>query len=103
MKFSIRDLLPKRRWFQFSVKTLIVVITLVGIVFGRVAYLRHMAEFHRREAERWSLQLKGPILNGRDKDYPTRVFDYHGRLWLDYSHAAYRPWVIVYEPPEPSP
>jgi hypothetical protein len=95
----------KRRWLQFSLKTLLVVMALAGMIFGRVAYLRHLAEFHRQEAERWSLQLKGPILrqSGRNNDYPTRVFDYHAQLWLDYSHAAYRPWLIVSEPPEPSP
>ena len=31
----------KCRWYQFSLKTLLVVMTLVGIVLGRVAYLRH--------------------------------------------------------------
>ena len=74
-----------------------------GDRLGRVAYLRHMAEFHRREAERWSLQLKGPILRGRNDDLATREFDYHGQRWLDYSDAVYRPWTLVWEPPEPTP
>src|SRR5436190_3472864 len=43
---------PKRRWFQFSLRAMLIVMTLVAIVLGRVAYLRQMAVYHDREQAR---------------------------------------------------
>ena len=43
---------PNRRWYQFSLKTLLVAITAVGLVLGaggRAFYLKQRAEFHDGE------------------------------------------------------
>jgi hypothetical protein len=42
---------PKRRWYQFSLRALLVVMTLAGSIFARVAYLRERFLFHRTEYE----------------------------------------------------
>ena len=47
MKLSIRDLLPKRRWFQFSLKAMLLVLTLVSITLAWLAYEQN--EVRKRE------------------------------------------------------
>jgi hypothetical protein len=46
---------PKRRWFQFSLKTLLFAITVIGLLLGaggRAFYLTQRAEFHDGEYKR---------------------------------------------------
>ena len=43
---------PKRRWFRFSLKTLLVVLTLLCVfVGGRIEYLRRWAAYHEQELQ----------------------------------------------------
>jgi hypothetical protein len=43
---------PNRRWYQFSLRALLVVMTLAAVLTGRITYLRRMADFHRTERAR---------------------------------------------------
>jgi len=52
MKYSLRNLVPKRSWFQFSLRTLLATVTVVCILLGRIDYLRRKAAFHSDEAGR---------------------------------------------------
>jgi hypothetical protein len=57
MKYSLRSLMPKRSWFQFSLKTLLVVMTLFGVVLGRFGYVLERARHHEAEAVRITSEL----------------------------------------------
>ena len=43
---------PQRRWYQFSLRTMLVVTAIVAVPLARVAYLVRMAEYHERAADR---------------------------------------------------
>jgi hypothetical protein len=57
MKFSIRDLLPRRRWFQFSLRTLMTAPLFVALGWWWVTWPTRTAE-----------QFCRTILHKRDKD-----------------------------------
>jgi hypothetical protein len=53
MKYSLRSLMPKRSWFQFSLKTLFVLLTAAALLLGwRLDFLRRKVAFHRSEMDR---------------------------------------------------
>jgi hypothetical protein len=52
MKFSIRDLLLKRRWYQFSIRLLLVATFALSLPLARIAYLQRMVAFHEAEQRR---------------------------------------------------
>jgi len=90
---------PKRRWFQFSLKTLLVLVTTVSILLGlRLAYLRRQADFHAREAERFqhrAQSLDRNTLVWESNDW--QMHSHHRRLADDYRAAISRPWILIDE------
>ena len=101
---------PRRRWFQFSLRTLLVVMTLAAVLTGRITWLRRMADFHQTEASR--LQKHRDFLSSVSFDTPPEEWERldvmegrHAGLASEYQRASWRPWVMVHEPPlhEPIP
>ena len=89
---------PKRRWFQFSLSAMLVVMTLVAILLGRVAYLRQMAVFHDREQARHLVQWRQDYAADSAREEIDRaMYFYHHSLGDQCRRATYRPWMIVYE------
>lgn len=90
----------KRRWFQFSLRTLLLVMTVAALFMGRVVYLRKMADFHHAETEQ--LQKHRQFLNSVSFDTPQeewlRLDDMEARhvgLANEYEGAVWQPWKIV--------
>jgi hypothetical protein len=74
---------------KYSLRSLMIVVTLVAVVLGgRIEYLRRMAAFHAAEAAR--------ITDGTTSDLMPMIR--HHDLAVQYSRAVYRPWTIVREP-----
>jgi hypothetical protein len=94
----------KRRWFQFSLRAMLMVMTLVAIPLGRVAYLRQMAAFHDAEQARhlgeWRQEYasyeKGLGSAAEEARRRERYF-HHKTLAAQYRKATYRPWTVVNE------
>ncbi len=99
---------PKRRWFQFSLKTLLVATVLIAGPAARIGYLRERALFHEREAAaalppKWHLvaspgkyeehygSLVGSFLVRKEAEVR------HQELAKQYRAAMFRPWRIVDE------
>ena len=94
MKLSIR----------YSLRSLMIVVTLVCVVFGgRIEYLRRMAGFHERKAERlaveinrltgWHAQKVGFVpfrINDTEELLLSRVRA-HEEFTLEYRQAVARP------------
>ena len=98
--FPCMDSTPKRRWFQFSLRTLLLVMTVAALLMGRITYLRKMAEFHHAETDR--LQKHRQFLNSVSFDTPQkewlRLDDLevrHSGLAIEFERAVWRPWTIV--------
>ena len=106
---------PKRRWFQFSLMTMLMAMTLVGVVLGRVAYLEQRAAFHENESIRYSQQSRdlSPFDNSihvtpsYDQELENArlisLIQYHLILSKRYRQAVWRPWTIVDETHANSP
>jgi hypothetical protein len=101
---------PKRLWFQFSLRTLLAVMTVAAVLTGRITYLRRMANYHQGETKR--LQQHRHFLNSVSFDTPPEEWlrldameARHAGLVNEYERASWRPWVIVQEsvPPGPAP
>jgi hypothetical protein len=102
---------PKRRWYQFSLLTMLVVLTLLCVfVGGRIEYLRRSAAFHGREVKILVSRLReltepNPAVggtrmakDGTNLDDLTRLaaeLTYHQKMQRRYSAAVYRPWTLV--------
>ena len=90
---------PKRRWYQFSLPTLLVVVTAAGILLGlRIAYLRRQADFHAREAERIGHKAQyfdRSTLVWKGTDW--QEYSHHRRLADQYRAALHRPWSLIDE------
>jgi hypothetical protein len=95
MKYSLRSLMPKRHWFQFSLRTLLVVVSAVSILVGsRTAYLRWWADSHTREAARLEAQAyRGDSWEWNVRDW--QEYSYHRRLADEYRTAVHFPWTRV--------
>jgi hypothetical protein len=87
---------PKRRWYQFSLKTLLVVVTALSIVLGlRIAYLRRQADFHAREAER--IGHHAQYFDRNTLVWQGTEYSHHRRLADEYHSALHRPWSLIDE------
>ena len=94
---------PKRRWYQFNIRTLLVVTALVTIPLARIGYMGQRAAFHHREAIRFASCLKleyerEHIWTWRKHTYTSLVTN-HTVLRDRYYAAMYRPWTIVDDSP----
>lgn len=98
----------KRRWYQFNLLTMLVLMTLFAIPLARAGYLRRMAAFHRRELKRLSA-FEFPRIGENEPKFAIgeldRQLDFHQAAAEAYDAASYRPWrfVQVTESPPTSP
>jgi hypothetical protein len=70
MKYSLRSLMPKRSWFQFSLKTVFAVMTAsIVVIGGRLEYLRRSAGWHEQQADRYVLSIQ------QSQDIPVAVIE----------------------------
>ena len=95
---------------KYSLRSLMIVVTLACVVLGgvmaRVEYLRRQAVFHDAQQARHLAQWRKSFerTNLADLEAHERELYFHHRLLAkEYRKAAYRPWVIVTETPEPAP
>ena len=105
---------PKRRWYQFSLKTVLASVTLVAGVLGAglafrghqqfcwsraVHYLEIMVD--RRDWERvyWP---NNPNLTAEHRD-TVRLDDFHVRLANQWDHAQWYPWERLWIDETPPP
>ena len=109
---------PKRRWFQFSLKTLLFAITVIGFLLGvggRAFYLTKRAEFHdgeylrcidsmlsiyhEKHGDQAVDQKSFDELIGPDGTTRIRQLVAHSQrhkvIADDYRRAVFRPWVFV--------
>jgi hypothetical protein len=111
-----------RRLLQFRLRSILVAVTFLAVVFARIGYLHRMAEFHAREAEmqtaiaienRYTLLFIEKWLPEAEQGYPHSItrrkdgaevlgeddfllmISHHRRLSQEFRSAAYRPWRIV--------
>ena len=101
---------PKRRWFRFSLRTLFVALTLVGIVvfavglWRRAEYRRERSQLHLTQAAMFQDVVSGlerlPARNAKQEDllrqFRAKV-NYHAALSSKFEDAARRPWAPVEE------
>jgi hypothetical protein len=93
---------PKRRWYQFSLKAMLVAVTLAAVLTGRITYLRRMADFHQTERAR--VQKHRNYLASVSFDTPPNEWlrlesmeTHHARLASEYKQAVWQPWMLVQE------
>jgi hypothetical protein len=92
----MKSVSPHRRWHQFSLRGLFLAITLATVALGgRIEYLRRMAVYHEREAEKY---------HAMDFDLETLQKELsHHVISQEYRAAITRPWTIVDESLRPLP
>ncbi len=84
---------------KYSLRSLMLVVTLVcvalGVLGGRIEYLRGRAVFHEEEAKRYTTP---------EFDLDTFQMHYsHTEIARDFRSAMTRPWTSVDESPRPLP
>ncbi len=93
---------PKRRWYQFSLKMLLVGMTLAAFLlslFGRSLSLSRQAAFHREKVK--DIRVTNDD-GGSDSIYPLGTWErYHVDAARAYAIAAIQPWMPVRLPAEP--
>ena len=72
---------------------------LLGGVMGRIEYLRRMADFHRRECERYVSEFNAQMPVGHTDENAAEKMVRHMGLAYRYRQAVYRPWAAVDESP----
>jgi hypothetical protein len=95
----------RRRWFSWSLRGLLALVTLIAVAAGflkRADSLQRLADLHDHRgldfAQR-SMELRaGETI---DPEHALALAKYHRNLADAYRYAAYRPWIIVSEPPLP--
>jgi hypothetical protein len=119
---------PNHRWYQFSIRTLLLGMTVAAALLSRVTYLRQYAAFHECEAEKWREkcardnkgsveQVKKILEMSREPQlmpkYSTgkklgakmppefEKIHYHEDMAIAYQQAALQPWKLVKELPQP--
>ena len=108
MKYGVRTATssPRRRWLQFNLKSMLLVMTLLATVLGvRVACLRFVADYHRKGAtERLAWLQRTDRTPEEEAEYEANKFwlNWHIR-WRDaYDRAVYQPWKFVKEEYSPN-
>lgn len=94
----------RRRWFQFSLRTLLLAMTVAAVLAGRITYLRRMADYHQKETTRvqehrrflYSVSFHTPPEEWLRLD---EMEARHAGLAREYERASWRPWRIVRESP----
>ena len=100
----LRDGSNRRRRFRFSLRTMLVLVTLVCITTGvgrllwnRSQHFAEQARIHKAELDRWGgIIINSP--NHRGTEDMQREVTYHSMMDRQYSQAASRPWLTVDDP-----
>lgn len=87
---------PEHHWLQFSLKTLLVVISVICIAFG-FAILAIPLLRSAKEHEEYSRWLEGLSDNGMG-EYAKKGAVEHSDLAAAYRRAAWNPWGNVPKP-----
>jgi hypothetical protein len=99
---------PKPRWLQFSLKTLLALVTLAAIVAGVVTAWREHRQFCLRQAQAheskvnwvgfYSLgiaQGEGEVAAFEPDERNRIASEDHERLSREYRRAIWRPWLRI--------
>src|SRR5262249_50524227 len=97
------DATPRRRWFQYRIATLLIVVTACAggmAVWARARRMDDLANWHAAQAQEFQMTLPyvpryGFIDRGYAFDQYQRRSRYHGELSRQYEQAAWRFWIIV--------
>lgn len=83
---------------RYSLRSLMIVVTLVALVLGRIVYLRQRADYHNQQ---WHLEEKAGKwgLEGAEGREARAEEMRHMLLIVRFRRAVYRPWTIVDESP----
>ena len=79
---------------KYSLRSMMIVVTLACVVCGRIGYLIERSQFHRREAQRYAAMVSDP--NSHKLPVLTLIVR-HSRLADAYGYAAYHPWTVIHE------
>ncbi|MFN0021390.1 MAG: hypothetical protein ACKVP0_24330 [Pirellulaceae bacterium] len=107
MKFTIRDLVPKRRWFQFNLRTLFVVLTLfcVGSAWwNHRSFCLEQIRFHADRNESCARRVFHGIVAKDDLTSVEGVVSFGGStdgwgylLQVSPTSSGYRRWTVTLE------
>jgi hypothetical protein len=107
----------KRRWFRWSLRTMLVVIALVALMLGSGLALRARADrlvkrasWHDEEASRFSFSAKLQQIGGlgfpefKEREEARQraeqaIADDHKSMAAKCRRAIWRPWIQLEEPP----
>ena len=91
---------PKRRWYQFSLWGLFLIVTLIAVVLGgRIEYLRRSKEFYKLEAKKLeAIILENPKSERVKRQYGIR-YHWYMQLARKYQNATFCPWTTVDDTP----
>jgi len=78
---------------KYSLRSMMIAVTLACVVCGRIGYLIERSQFHRREAQRYAAMVSDP---NSHKPVLTLIVR-HSRLADAYGYAAYHPWTVIHE------
>ena len=91
---------PKRR-FQFSLRWLIVMMTVLCVLLSRIAYFRQRAIYHEQEAAHYENLISQRSHLSLDDVTPMVQAYEHRYLAHRYRRAMYRPLTVIFEPTLP--
>ena len=92
---------------KYSLRSLMIVVTLVcvvlGGVMGRVEYLRRRGAFHDREKAMHLAQWRQEYESRPEAwlDRERALYFHHKVLAIQYREAIYRPWTLIDETATP--
>jgi hypothetical protein len=97
---------PRRQVCQFGLRSMLIALSLVAVLFARIGYLHQCASFHEREAFRYyrawqknhSIRRDTPTLELLESfDADSNQAAKHAEIAQAYRFATYRPWQMVDE------
>lgn len=104
MKYSLRNLMPKRSWFQFSLKTMLLATTLIAGALGAGLAFHSHQQFCWSRAVHYIEELVASGCLDRafwEADDPNltaeqraavRLDEFNGHFANQWDHARWRPW-----------
>ena len=67
MKYSLRSLIPQRSWFQFSIRTLLLVFVVIAATASWYGYRQRLLELERRQLSgKWEITVHGHVIQTFD-------------------------------------
>lgn len=91
----------KRRWYQFSLRWLIVLTVVLFVLVSRIIYFHQRASFHEQEAAHFESMISARSRLLRNDAAPLIQAHEHRYLAERYRRAMYRPLTVIFEPTPP--